>query len=544
MTLRDYETACQEARTLLAHHPSSEPLWEAYIQALAKSGEEKRMVQAWDRYVGKFPQQASNRRLLEVMAWGVIEKGAVSSSPVIRLCSMLAAALGEDAKGVDILRQHVEDPNAIIRAATLELVSHFRDFSLQEAVLERFKKEKHFQVRLEVIKAMGKMNITEAQAPLARLVASGKASAEEKAAAIESLVYLLENPKKGEVDQLAKSARAGLRELACEVVAHSGETDHLDMVIPLLRDHSAQVRCAALQVLGLLQIKEWKKQKIEDLISKLIDDPHHHVAITAAWVLTLHDPNQGQAAMRKWLHHRDREVRLLASGALASLGKYADPLIQEVFDKTEDSYQKMNLALGLIGQGVKCQEACRSLYCCFVEEKDRWMWERQGLFRFITPCYGRQQDFLAHHPEVMNQLTRLDILNVLAILGDSHAQPAIKHFLKERDWRVSGLAVALLLTEGDETALALVEGLLDDLEEKTRVQAAGILALWGRGERAIQILQDAYTDADRELKERILEGIGHIGARSSIPFLTEQLKESYQSLRIIAAASLLKCLYH
>jgi HEAT repeat protein len=141
-------------------------------------------------------------------------------------------------------------------------------------------------------------------------------------------------------------------------------------------------------------------------------------------------------------------------------------------------------------------------------------------------------------------LTRLEILNVLAVMDDPRAQPAIKNFLQERTWGVSGLAAALLLTEGDELALQYVQELLGDSSDKVKVQAALILALWGRGEGSINVLQEAYEDADREMKERLLEGIGHVGASSSIPFLTKRLKESYQTLRIVAAASLLKCLYH
>ncbi|HRD55298.1 MAG TPA: HEAT repeat domain-containing protein, partial [Parachlamydiaceae bacterium] len=58
------------------------------------------------------------------------------------------------------------------------------------------------------------------------------------------------------------------------------------------------------------------------------------------------------------------------------------------------------------------------------------------------------------------------------------------------------------------------------------------------------VLQDFYAQADREMKERILEGIGRIGSSASIPFLVECLKEPFQSLRVIAASSLLQVLYH
>jgi hypothetical protein len=107
---------------------------------------------------------------------------------------------------------------------------------------------------------------------------------------------------------------------------------------------------------------------------------------------------------------------------------------------------------------------------------------------------------------------------------------------------VAGEASTLLLTEGDDTAAALVETLLQQEDPKVRIQAALVLALWGHGENAIQTLQDAYEKAPRDLKERILEGLGRIGAKKSIPFLIERLHEQSPSLRIIAAAALLQTL--
>ena len=96
------------------------------------------------------------------------------------------------------------------------------------------------------------------------------------------------------------------------------------------------------------------------------------------------------------------------------------------------------------------------------------------------------------------------------------------------DSRASALASALLLTEGDEEAIKIVEGLLKDKDKKIKVQAALVFAVWGKGEEAIAILERAYADADRMTKERILEGLGRIAAESSIPFLVEKLQETFE----------------
>ncbi|NGX42231.1 MAG: hypothetical protein K940chlam7_00508 [Chlamydiae bacterium] len=544
MTIKDYRQAYEEARQLVEHHPHSKGVWEAYIQALAKFGEEEQMVAAWERFLSLFPEEKENRILLESMAWGVIENGERSSSPIIRTYALLGAFFGQDAKGVEILRKNLRDSNAYIRGIALELSSSLRDNALQEEVLHLFKTERDCHVRLAAIKAVGEMKIRQSQSDLVAIVANDRARAEEKAAAIESLVNLLETPKRSEINKLANSKRAGLRELACQVVAHTGEGRDVDLIIPLLRDCCADVRCTALQVLGLLRINEWEGKPIQELIASQVEDPHPQVAVTATWVLTLNHPEQGQKAFEKWLNHQNRDVRLFAGAALASSGQYGYPFIVDAFRQTGDSYLKMNLALGLISQREECSEACKAIYQSLTNEKERWMWEQKGLFRYIAPSKVKYSVLIPNQPEVTNQLTRLEILNVLAVMEDPNAERGIRNFLQERTWGVTGLAAALLLTEGDEIALQHVQQLLNDSDDKVRVQAALILALWGRGDSAISVLEDFYKGADREMKERLLEGIGHVGSRSSIPFLTDRLKESHQTLRIIVASSLLQCLYH
>lgn len=172
------------------------------------------------------------------------------------------------------------------------------------------------------------------------------------------------------------------------------------------------------------------------------------------------------------------------------------------------------------------------------------MWKEEGIFRYIAQSDLKHSEEIPNYPEAVNQLTRLEVLEILAILQYPHAQQAIKEFLKERRWGLTGMASALLLTEGDEAAVELVRGLLQDPEKEVRIQAALILALWGSEESVLQQLQEAYATADRELKGQILEGIGRIGSESSFPFLAERLQDPFPTLRIIAAAVTLESLYH
>ena len=225
-------------------------------------------------------------------------------------------------------------------------------------------------------------------------------------------------------------------------------------------------------------------------------------------------------------------------------GKYGFPLVQETFRTTKDPYVRLNLAMGLIHQRIACTEACQALFEGLKNLSERWEWQDEGGFRALAPSQALHDETVPNYPEVVNQITRLEVLNILALLKFPQAQEAIRDFLQEKKWGVSGMAAALLLTEGDESAIDIVHQLLKDPQPKVRVQAALMLARWGKGEDAIGILVEAYKDADRDMKERILEGLGNIGAPSTLPFLTQMLQEPYQSLRMIAAAALLECLYN
>ena len=172
------------------------------------------------------------------------------------------------------------------------------------------------------------------------------------------------------------------------------------------------------------------------------------------------------------------------------------------------------------------------------------MWDEDGIFRILAPSDIKHDEAIPNYPEAVNQIARLEILNHLAIMKYPYAQEAIKRFLKEKTWGISGMASAVLLTEGDENSVDIIQGLLTDPDPKVRLQAAQILALWGGTDATVSVLQQSYAGADREIKEKILEGIGHVGKQSSIPFLTDKLQEPYQTLRIIAACAILQCLYH
>lgn len=542
LILNDVRSACSEGRQLVQKYPQSQDCWEANIQALAKKGNAHQLLQAWNDFIERFPDRANDRFLLESMAWGVIEGNSGSRSPIIRSYALIGALFGQDARGVRIIEKGMKDSNIAVRGLALKLSAFMRDEPLQHQVLTLLKEDNNLQIRLGAIEAVGKMKIKQGQSQLLKILQSPSSRAEEKLAAIQSLVSLYDKITLDQVRLLINSRRAALRELACRVILHSEMREAVPEILPLLHDSSADVRCAALETAGFL--RDAACPSLVEEVRGLSLDPNPRVAISASWALIFFNAQDGFESLKRHLEGDNRSYRLLAGSALASTGQFGSAFLEPAFNAASDPYLKMNLALGLLVNDQKVKESCQAIVEVFLDDREQWMWKQEGIFRILAPSDVKHVPWMTNHPEMVNQMTRLEVLNVLAIKESPDALDAIKNFLARRQWGISGMASSLLLQEGDENSVELVRSLLNDPNQKIRVQAALVMAMWGGDDSTVQILQESYDKSDREMKERILEGLGSVGSKASLSFLIQRLGDPQPTLRVIASAALLQCLYH
>lgn len=542
LLIKDYLSAYEEAKEALQLDPLSSLLQENYIRTLARLGREKEMLCAWRNLLASYPEQKDNRPLIEAMAWGALDKASLASSLVTRQMALLAAFFCQETRGVAILQQGMRGSNYAIRALAVKLAGHLHDAKLIAEIKRLFKDEKMRQVRHEVIKAIGQMKLIELKGSLEDLIASEKCTSEEKALAIESLVNLFDEIQENEVKRLALSNRSGLRLLACKVIVHLNSLRDLQILYDLTQDTNPQVRAAAFQAIGLLRARK-EKESVLTYARNGTRDLHFKAAISAAWLLILYQAEEGNALLRTYLMSPKQEVRLMAAAAVAAAGSYGSQLALQYFESHPDPFVRLNLALGLIGQRIACPEAGRVIKEILTHDKQNWCEADFGHFTAISNRQFGQTDEDSSR-EMDNQLARLKIFNILAILKEPGAQEAIRQFLAERAWGISGAAAALLLTEGDEEAVVLVQQLLQDKAPKVRLQAALVLSLWSREEAPIQELENGYVNSEMDLKLKIIEGLGRIGSMTSVPFLIERLGEPSQTLRLIAAMALIQCLNH
>jgi HEAT repeat protein len=411
LLIKDLPSAYQEAKQAFILYPDNQMIHEAYIRATARLGYEKEMLLAWQKYFKRFPDPI-NRQLVEEMAWGVLDKASQSHSLITRQLALLAAFFCNDSKGVEILFQGMQDCNYAIRAFAVKLASQLHDEKLICLIKQLFYSEKVPLVRYEVIKAIGTMKIFELKDELELFISSEQNLSEEKALAIQSLVSLLDAPQREEIVHLTQSNRVGLRLVACESIAHFQSIRDLDQLLILTGDYHPDVKMASYQALGMMKPTK-HKDIILEAARKGIKDHHFKVALSAAWVLMLYQEEEAKEVLERYLLSSKAEVRLIASAALAQSGKAGINLASRFFKTHTDPYVRLNLACGLVKQRVHLKSASQVIKQVLVSQKEKFCEVTCGIFNPIASTYYHQSEEVSEHPEMDNQLLRLEWFNLL-----------------------------------------------------------------------------------------------------------------------------------
>ncbi len=544
LLIDDPASALQEALSLSEQCPDSRLVGSVLVEAFAAGKREDEALDAWHRLSAKYPDLIQERHLLEELSWGILKKGLDSTQNGVRLAALIGAYLTHDVRAVAVLQKMMRDSNAIIRSIAVQMSSSYQDAPLKDEIMRLMEEERVWVVRLEVIKAIGALKMKSLAPKLQAIVQSERATYEERQIAIEALVNIYEDISLPEFQALAASNRAGIRHLACSIAAHFKLRDAKLEILKLIQDTHPDVRIAALNAFGLVYRDETPAGEAKEALKNLLSDPHPAVAITAGWAAMLVDPSFGAPALEKWLADSLPENRRLAAAALTATGKRGTDLALKTIKGGSDPYVKANLALGLLGQRVETGLCCDSIYEFLQSEKRMWMWDTRPnpLFQVLAPSQVRYVDHIPNYPESIDQMTRLNLVSLLAIVEDPRASDALKSFLQKRSWGISGVAAATLLQEGDESALAIVRECLKDNDPNVRLQACLVLAMMGRDESVLSDLQGAYAGANHERKLHILEALGRMGTAHSFSFLVGIFREPFPILRVAAAAALIQCL--
>ncbi|GAB4229812.1 MAG: hypothetical protein Tsb0021_07730 [Chlamydiales bacterium] len=541
LALNDFHSAFEEVERQSDSSTPSIELYKRRLKILSKIHGDQSLLKEFRAALQNFPELSFDRSLLEIVAWGIIEHGKRSESVQTRLMSLIGSAMTQSAAGIAVIEELLDDPSAHVRAVAVACCAQIRDQHIQDKIFRLFETESCYPVRLQMIQTMGSAQSKKALPKLRQILESEKTADDEKGAALIALVSIMDQVDRTSLEMLVQSARAELRHLASRLIYEKGGSNDIDLLYILTRDPSAEVRLSALRGVGLLCHD--KVEEVVKIARERTQDRDPRVVVVAAWLLAVYQDKQGVLILKENLENPKRQIRLLAAAALASTGEIASNECCEIMRHCHDPYLRINLAIGLL-----CQRSCES-ECCDViakvmqSEKQLWMWHEEAGFRILCPTQLKHRGEANRYPEAADSMTRLELIQLLSTANHPNIEEVTYQFVTERSFGVTGAAIALLLTEGNDDSLESVKNLLEHPEYSVRLQAALILALWCRDEEVIDVLHRLYLSANRDMKDRILEGIGRIASQSSIPFLLEKIKEPQQNLRIIAAAALLQCLY-
>ena len=544
LLIKDYAAAVKLGKAAMGAYPKSLQIQSLVIRSLAENGES---LEALKLFQKEFSDKSlkDNFSLLESIAWATLIHSE-EKSEMARVSSLIGASLTQDSRTVDLIIDGLESSNVLLRSFSLRLAPQYNDRIVQKKVLDLLRTEKNWHVRIELLQTVGFMRLTEATPFLKELIASPLVTQEEKVSAIHALVNIYEDVSDKDLDLLLKAKRSGLRELGIAIIDHFDKRDKITHLIPLLKDPSPHVRSLVLSVLGTMEVEDKILFQAGKDLDLLMSDVHPEVAILAAWLKLRLDADEGREAIVNWVLSKDLPNARFAAAVLGAAGVKGSHLLSKLLDEVTDPYVKANLALAMIKQKVSLKRAAEHLKIFFLEVEGEMMWQGgiYPMFNRVVPSNIHHHVQIPRYPALMDHLTRLDLLNILCIAGCTEANDLVKKFLSKQMWGVVTGASVLLIEEGDSEAINLIRKLLDDEDEITKIQAALALAFYGGDPKAAKILESAYPKVDWERKIQILEAIGFIGNRDSIPFLLEVMKEPFTLLRTIAASSVIQCLYH
>jgi HEAT repeat protein len=543
--IEDYSSALEEAKELVSTTSTTMGQY-LYAKALMYNGREMESISLLqDMFLCDKVYDQEYRSFLEDISWGVINKGVISSNYQVRLTSLIGAFLTNDAKCVSLLIDMMRDTNAILRSIAIQLSCNYRDEILKKEISRLFQDERVWMVRLEIIKSIGTMKMINEKDNLKKIIISNHSTYEEKVIAIQSLTNICDGISLDELSVLAKDSRAPMRQLACEMAVAMEIVAAKDIILPLVNDTCCDVRISALNAIILFYRDYSSCDEINHVIQDAIDDTNPNIAITSALVAMFSDKNKGEEYLYKWVNCKYEKYRRMAAVAISAAGQSGVTLALKVLTTTQDSYVKVNLAIGLIGQRQQPKKCCDILYHFMMNNNNNMiMWNRSdnSLLNILSPNQVSHNDQVPQYPRAVDMITRLQLLTMLTMMEYDGAEEVIKSFLSKKNWGVSGVAAATLVQEGDNDALVIVKNQLNDGDIKIRVQAALVMALFGKDETVIKILEEAFLVADREMKVVILEALGSIAMTPSYPFFVKVLNDPFQAIRVINASSFIQSL--
>lgn len=546
LNIGDELSAISELKVALAYLPSSKDIRSSLIKILAESSEDLEAIRLWKESCKLFQEFKEDIKLIEMLSWGVLQKAQLASQKAVKLSSLIGASATQDVKSVYFLKNAFTQSDSQMRMIAAKLSARFGDKVLIDAMKVALKKEKVWYVKLELIRSLARLRVKELTFYLEDILQDAKTTYEEKVIAAESLLMIYEDITPSQLQALIHSSRAGHRLFACQIISYLNLHVAVKDLIILLDDPSFEVKNAALMALSTIKLSQKEIEDIKDKIEELSSSCHNFVKLSALWLRSLYGETKSLSQLYDYVFHENEETRRLAGAFLARSGKGGEELALKALEKTTDLFVKANISYGLLGTSKNSKLLCKNIHQFLESYKDKVMWQFfiSHNFKIITPSLVRHIPEMMNYPSLIDDQTRLSLLNILAIFRYPKADVAIKKYLKAKHLGSTFVASKALLEEGGQDAEEVIKNLLNDQDIHIRLQAGLVLALYGEDEQTFEVLKEAYYQVDKELKSHIIEAFGQLGSKKAIFFLVDLLDDPFNINRVLAASAIIQCIYH
>ncbi len=546
LLIRNDTEAASLSTQAIESFPYSSNLRKLYIESLSSIGSEKKLLRAWQQFSRDFPDQKYEDQVLELVAKGVLHYAEFSEPYLSKQYRYAVSDAFTDASSVESLKEAFHDSNFAVREMALNAVLSHGDDVLCDEIVDLLERERMPSVRRKALEVLIRVKGEEAKPIAESMLKNPNLSYFDRLSLILALLDGKDSMERSELEQLAQSSQAIERLIACYTYAYYGIKENLDLLKAMIYDPILDVRIQALTSLGHLRINQIDGESVDALMQPIIEGENKELSLLASWVCMLSDCSNQKHCFRDFLYHSNQKIRLQAASLIGYSLPYTQDLAEEFFQTHSDKYVRLNLSAQLLVHRVRVKEAQDQVFD-FLQHPETAQFKASMPYPMETiwpvQLVDNFEKQISGVPSMVHsEVVQFCLLNLLAVLEDPRAYGAISDFLETHHSNAALASMPQFIRAGSAQLLDLICSFFDHPDLNKRIQAAALVAMLKKEEKALQILYDAYPQVDRRLKEMIVTIVGQIGAKDSIPFLMEAIYEPSQSMRIVAASSLMQCI--
>ena len=546
LLIRNDAEAINQSNEAIRLFPYSKNLRKLYLESLSSMGAEKKLLRAWQQFSRDFPDDKYEDGVLEVVAKGVLHNAELSEMYSSKHYRYSVADAFTDSSSVESLKEGFQDSNFVVREMALNAALAHGDETLCDDILEMLKTEKVASVKRKGIEVLLRIKGADAKHLLEDMLNDKNLSYLDRISFLLTLLDGKDKISRDELEKLTQSEQMIERLIACYVYSYFSHKKDLDLLKPLLKDPIHDVRLQAITSLGHLRTSEIDGEKIKDILQPLIQEGTTETALLSSWACQMANDPLEDHRLRDFLYHSNPKIRLQAASLIGYSLPYTEGIAEEFFETHTDPFVRLNLSVSMLAQRKRIKDASNQVFE-FLQAHESAQFKSSFPYPMETiwpsSLLEDQEKMAGGMPSALqSEIVEFCLLNLLAILEDPRAQGLISNFLDTHHSNVALASIAQFLRAESAHVLDLICSFFDHPDMNKRVQAAALVALLKKEEKALEVLYEAYPKSDRKIKEMIILIVGQIGSKESIPFLMDAVYEPSQTLRVIASSSLMKCL--